>query len=89
MQTILTKLSDEKAVKEVRQFAIAGLVLAGVSLFVFWWLAVAAIALCSRSLLLTWHKANTGKATKYRTMAIVGIVLSIVSIVGYSVADQG
>lgn len=80
MQTILSKLSDEKATKEVRQFSIAGLVLSVISLFIFWWLAIAGIALSARGLLLTWHRANKLNATKYRVMSGIGLFIGILAI---------
>lgn len=81
MKTILTKLPDDKAKKEVKQFTYWGLALSAASLLIFWWLAIAGIAFCSRGLLLTWHKANRGRPTKYGVLSALGVLLGLISLI--------
>lgn len=82
VQTILTKLSDEKAQKELKPFALWGIGLSGVSLVVFWPLGIAGVACGARALLLAWHKGNKRRndLLKYRLVSFVAIAVGFVSI---------
>lgn len=79
---MLDKLPDEKAKKELKSFTYASLIISVVTLFVFWWLAVASIALGLRAFLLTYHKGNKERKdlVKFKVMSIIAIVLSVVSL---------
>lgn len=83
MKTILDKLSDEKAQKELKRFAYASFIISIVTLFIFWWLSVVGIALGLRALLLTYHKGNKERKdlVKLRVMSIVAIVLGATSLI--------
>lgn len=81
MKTILDKLPDDKAQKELKQFTIAACVLSGVSIFMFWFIGVAGLALGARALLLTWHKANKNRKdlARYRVPAAAAVALGLLS----------
>lgn len=89
MQTILSKLPDSKAKKEVKQFAILSLAVSAVSLIVFWWLAIPGLAFGGRALLLTYHKGNQDRKdlTRFRIISILAIVFSIGSIAWFSLSS--
>jgi hypothetical protein len=83
MKTILSKLSNEKAQEEVKQFSIAALVCGALSLLIFWWLGFVAVGFGARSLLLTRHSGNkdSPKRAQYRIMSLVAIATGLISIV--------
>lgn len=83
METVLTKVADEKAPHEMKRFTIIGCAVSIISLVIFWWLGIIGIAFCIRGLLLTWHKANTGsnKLLAFRVSAVIGILAGMISLV--------
>lgn len=88
MKTLLDKLTDEKAQKELRQFGLWGPVLSVISLLIFWWLAIPGLAFSVRALLLTWHKGNTdNQKLKYRILGLAGIILSLTSMIVYAATN--
>jgi hypothetical protein len=86
MKTILSKLSDEQAQKEVVQFSYASIVASSISIFIFWWLAMVGIFLGARGLLLTWHKGNAkdGKLALYMVLSSTGMIVGVLSWYLYS-----
>lgn len=88
MKTILDKLTDEQAKKELGPYTLWGAALSGISLIVFWFLGIAGLALASRALLLTWHKGNKNQKDIfwYRAAAIFAVTAGLVSI-GYGVSQ--
>ena len=81
--TILGKLTDEKAQKEVKQFSLWGLIIALVTFFIFWPLAVAGLAFGGRAFLLTYHKGNKNRKdlTALRAMSGIAALLSAATLV--------
>jgi hypothetical protein len=86
MQTILTKLPNEKAAKELKQFAVAGVILSLVALFIFWFLAIMGVAFSFRALLLTFHKGNSKRPRLilFRIVSIFGLLLGIADLILYA-----
>jgi len=86
LKTILSKLSNEQAQKEIKQFTYASIVSSLVSLVIFWWLAMVGIFFGIRGLMLTWHKGNADDKNLiiYRIISISGIIIGIVSWYLYS-----
>jgi hypothetical protein len=80
-----SKLTNEKAQKEFKQFSMLGLVFGAVSLIIFAWLAVLGLAFSARALILANHegsKANP-KRQQYKVMAIAGAALSVIDLALY------
>jgi uncharacterized membrane protein len=80
MKTLLMNLPDEKAQKELKQFAVIACILSGISLVAFWFLGIVGIATGARALVLSYHRTNR-RALKYRVASIVAILAGIVSLV--------
>lgn len=87
MKTVLSIVSPEKAPKELKIFSITSFSLSFVSLFVFWWLAIAGAAAGGRALLLNFHKGakNMEKLWLYRTLASVGLTIGAFSIIFFTI----
>lgn len=82
MKTLNDKISNEKAQKELKQFATLGLVFSLVPLLIFGALGIVGLAFSARALILAGHPGNkeNPKLKQYRAMAIAGIVLAIVGL---------
>lgn len=82
MKNPLASLPNEKATKQLRQFAISSFLLSIMSLLIFWWLAIACLALGTRALLLSYHKANqqNPSTSKLRAVSMTAVVISSISI---------
>ncbi len=89
MQTILSKLSNQKAQEELKKFATLSLVLSAISLIILWWLAIVGLAFGARALLLTYHKGNKNRKDliKLRVMSILVIVLALISIIWFNLSS--
>ena len=83
MKTILTNLPTEKAQKELKQFLVAGYIIATVALFAFGWLAVAGIGIAGRTVLLSYHQGNktNPKIKQLRAASILLLLISIAEFV--------
>ena len=79
---LLSQLPNEKAQKELRQFAILGLVLSAIALFIFGFLGIAGLAFSARALVLISHKGNRDnpKLRQYRAMAIAGVIIGVIDL---------
>ena len=79
MRTINDKLSNEKAQKELKQFAALGLIFAVAALVIFGFLGIVGLAFSVRALILANHAGNksNSKLKQYRLMAITGMIVSI------------
>lgn len=86
MKTILSKLSNKQAQKEIKQFAYASIISSAISLLIFWWLAMVGIFLGVRGLMLTWHRGNGNNKSLvlYRVLSATGIIIGIISWYLYS-----
>lgn len=83
MKALNEKLSKQQAQKELKQFSILGLVFGTVPLLIFGWIAIAGLAFSTRALILAKHTGNENnpKLGQYQTMAIAGLVLSVISLI--------
>lgn len=83
MKTVLSKLSDRKAQEEVKKYSYVSLALSVVSLFVFWWLAIAGVALGARAFVLTYHRGNKANKdlTKFRVLSGGALVAGLASLI--------
>jgi hypothetical protein len=78
-------LPAEKAKKELKQYAIIGLVLSCIGLFVFWILGIIGLALSGRALVLTFHEAikKENNVLKFRIIAVSGMILGLIDVIGF------
>lgn len=76
---LLSHLPKDKAQKELRQFAILGLIFSIITLFIFGWLGAVGLAFSARALVLAKHDANktNPQLNQYRWFAYSGLILSI------------
>jgi hypothetical protein len=83
MKTANANLTNEQAIKQLKQFSIIGLACSIVGLVMFWWLGIAGAAFGIRSLVLASHKANKGgkDTKKYQVFGIVAFVFGLADIV--------
>ncbi len=76
MKTALNTTTPEQAKKQVKLFSLLGFIASLLSLFIFWWSAIAGIAFSARALLLTWHKSNIENRMFYRVLAALSLIAS-------------
>jgi uncharacterized membrane protein len=83
MKTANTNLTNEQAIKQLKQFSIIGLACAVVGLVMFWWLGIAGAAFGTRSLVLATHKANKGgkDTKKYQAFGAIAFVIGLADII--------
>lgn len=83
MKTINNKIPTDKAQKELKQFAILGLVFSSVALFAVAFLGIVGAACSLRAVVLSSHEGNKSnpKRTQYKVMAIVGLVIGIFDVI--------
>jgi len=82
MKTILSKLSDEQASKELKQFTIWAATFSAVSLLMLWFLGFVGLALGARAVLLSFHKGNAGHKNLvwYRVGAGFAVITGLVGV---------
>ncbi|MGH7196947.1 MAG: hypothetical protein ACREGJ_04275 [Candidatus Saccharimonadales bacterium] len=82
MKTVLSKVSADKAPKELKSFAVAAAVGGVISLLVLWPLGIVGMAFGARALLLGFHKANKGQKNTllYQVLAVIGIAAGLISL---------
>lgn len=85
MKTVFTKMSQEQAEKEIKNFGYLSLVLGGLGMFLFWGLGIAGLAFGVRSLILTWNDGakNINNLISYRFISGIGTTLSLLCLVLY------
>jgi hypothetical protein len=76
-------LPDEQAQKQLKQFLIAGWVIAAVALFAFGWVAIASLAAGGRCVVLSWHKGNAGRPNGMwlKAASVLLVVLSALELI--------
>lgn len=83
MKTILTRITNEQAQKEIRYLPWVAAITSIVPLFAFWFIAIAGFALSGRGLLLTFHKGLAAEPhlVWYRVLFICcGVVSFVISV---------
>ncbi|MGD8373687.1 MAG: hypothetical protein PVI21_02405 [Candidatus Woesebacteria bacterium] len=85
MKTILTRLTNEQANKELIYLPVIAIVLTIIPLFIFGFLVIANVAASGRGLALTFHKSlvNNPKINLYRIIFIVCGVISLLEAIFY------
>jgi hypothetical protein len=83
MKTANTNLTNEQAIKQLKQFSVIALACAAVGLVIFWWLGIVGAAFGARSLVLANHKANKGgkDTKKYQIFGAAALVLGLADII--------
>jgi hypothetical protein len=76
-------LTNEKAQKELKQFLIAGWVIAAIALVAFGAIAFVSLAFGSRCILLSWHKGNASRPNggRLKMASVLLVVLSALELV--------
>jgi hypothetical protein len=82
MKTPLSKLSDEKARKELKRFLIIGYVSAFIALVAFGFLSIVGLAFGARCFVLSNHKGNAGNS-KIKQLKIASIALVALSAIEF------
>lgn len=82
MKTVLDKLSNEQARKEVDTYTKWLLIVSIITFFIFWPIAYGVVMLGFRNFLLTYHKGNRKRddITRLRIMSGSALVISIATI---------
>jgi hypothetical protein len=75
MKTATTNMDDAKASKELRIFGVLGMIFSVLG-FAFWWLTIMGLGFSARSMLLTFHKANS-KARAFKYLAAASMLVSL------------